>query len=122
MIGNNWDNLLKDEFEKDYFKKICEFIDEEYASKTIYPPYDENQPEGNKSLPMTYAEAKALAWGESINDVEVRSWKFNTSDVIAANGPFAVAYPPLPDVKTAEGCTEVNNQVSPCYIKIDNYN
>lgn len=41
MIGNNWDNLLKDEFEKDYFKKICEFIDEEYNTKTIYPPYDE---------------------------------------------------------------------------------
>ncbi|MCR5027379.1 MAG: uracil-DNA glycosylase [Methanobrevibacter sp.] len=41
MMGNNWDNLLKDEFEKDYFKKINEFIDVEYKTKTIYPPYEE---------------------------------------------------------------------------------
>lgn len=41
MIGNNWDALLEDEFKKDYFIKINEFIDEEYATKTIYPPYDE---------------------------------------------------------------------------------
>ena len=41
MIGNDWDLHLKDDFEKEYFLKIKEFIDREYASKTIYPPYDE---------------------------------------------------------------------------------
>ena len=41
MIGNEWDNVLKDEFEKDYFIKIRKFIDREYETKTIYPPYDE---------------------------------------------------------------------------------
>lgn len=41
MIGNEWDLVLSDEFKKDYFLKIKEFIDEEYSSKTIYPPYDE---------------------------------------------------------------------------------
>lgn len=41
MIGNDWDLALKDEFEKDYFLKIREFINEEYRTKTIYPPYDE---------------------------------------------------------------------------------
>lgn len=41
MIGNDWDLHLKDEFEKEYFLKIKEFIDKEYASKTIFPPYDE---------------------------------------------------------------------------------
>ncbi len=41
MIGNDWDLALKEEFEKDYFKKIEEFIDEEYKTKTVYPPYDE---------------------------------------------------------------------------------
>ena len=41
MIGNNWDNVLENEFKKDYFIKIKEFIDSEYASKTIYPPYNE---------------------------------------------------------------------------------
>ena len=41
MIGNEWDLALEDEFKKDYFLKIKEFVDEEYSSKTIYPPYDE---------------------------------------------------------------------------------
>lgn len=41
MIGNDWDLALKDEFDKDYFKKIEEFINEEYKTKTIYPPYDD---------------------------------------------------------------------------------
>lgn len=41
MIGNDWDLILKEEFEKDYFKKIMEFVDAEYASKTVYPPYDD---------------------------------------------------------------------------------
>ena len=41
MIGNDWDLALEDEFKKDYFLKIKEFIDEEYSSKTVYPPYEE---------------------------------------------------------------------------------
>lgn len=41
MIGNDWDSILKEELEKEYFKEIMEFIDEEYSSKTIYPPKDE---------------------------------------------------------------------------------
>ena len=41
MIGNDWDLVLKEEFEKDYFLKIMEFIDSEYSQKTIYPPYDD---------------------------------------------------------------------------------
>ena len=41
MIGNDWDLALQNEFNKDYFKKIMEFVDEEYKSKTVYPPYDD---------------------------------------------------------------------------------
>lgn len=41
MIGNDWDLALEDEFKKDYFLKILDFIDGEYDSKTVYPPYDE---------------------------------------------------------------------------------
>lgn len=41
MIGNDWDLLLADEYEKDYFINIKEFIDEEYSLKTIYPPYED---------------------------------------------------------------------------------
>ena len=41
MIGNTWDSVLADEFEKDYFLRIKSFIDEEYQTKTVYPPYEE---------------------------------------------------------------------------------
>ncbi|MBR3576981.1 MAG: uracil-DNA glycosylase [Clostridia bacterium] len=41
MIGNSWDNILKEEFEKEYFTKLSAFLDEEYASGPVYPPRDE---------------------------------------------------------------------------------
>ncbi len=41
MIGNDWDLALKEEFNKDYFVKIMDFVKEEYRSKTIYPPFEE---------------------------------------------------------------------------------
>lgn len=41
MIGNDWDIILKDEFEKDYFKKLIDFIKKEYSEKTIYPKQTE---------------------------------------------------------------------------------
>ena len=41
MIGNNWDNLLSDEYKKDYFKNLQKFIIDEYKNKTIYPKMSE---------------------------------------------------------------------------------
>ena len=40
-IGKSWQNALKDEFEKDYFKKLSQFLAGERKTKTIYPPEDE---------------------------------------------------------------------------------
>ena len=37
MLGNDWDNILKDEKNKEYFKKLIDFINKEYSIKTIYP-------------------------------------------------------------------------------------
>ena len=37
MIGNNWDTILKEEFEKEYFKELMKFVSQEYKNKTIYP-------------------------------------------------------------------------------------
>lgn len=36
-ITKNWFNLLKDEFDKEYFKKLQDFLKEEYKNYTIYP-------------------------------------------------------------------------------------
>ena len=38
FFNNGWDNVLEDEFEKDYFKALLEKVDEEYDKYTIYPP------------------------------------------------------------------------------------
>jgi uracil-DNA glycosylase len=37
-IETSWKSKLKDEFEKEYFIKLSEFVKEEYKLKTIYPP------------------------------------------------------------------------------------
>ena len=37
MIGNSWDELLKEEFKKDYFINLINFVKDEYKHKTIYP-------------------------------------------------------------------------------------
>jgi len=41
MIGNDWDEILKNEFSKEYFKKLQDFIIKEYKAKTIYPKSSE---------------------------------------------------------------------------------
>lgn len=37
MIGNKWDSILKEEFNKDYFKDLIMFLNKERKSKTIFP-------------------------------------------------------------------------------------
>ena len=37
-IDSSWKSLLTDEFEKDYFIRLTEFVREEYKTKTVYPP------------------------------------------------------------------------------------
>lgn len=37
-IESSWKPVLREEFEKDYFKRLTEFIREEYQTKKIYPP------------------------------------------------------------------------------------
>lgn len=39
MINNDWDNVLKDEYNKEYFKNLMSFVNDEYNNKTIYPEY-----------------------------------------------------------------------------------
>ena len=36
-LGNSWDALLKDEFEKDYYKKLRGALAREYREHTVYP-------------------------------------------------------------------------------------
>lgn len=40
-IGNDWDNLLAEEVQKDYFQALEAFLQEEAGTKTIYPPMED---------------------------------------------------------------------------------
>lgn len=37
-IEDSWKSVLKDEFEKPYFKNLTDFVKSEYADHTIFPP------------------------------------------------------------------------------------
>ncbi len=37
-IEQSWKELLKEEFEKDYFKNLIDFVKQEYRTHKIYPP------------------------------------------------------------------------------------
>ena len=41
MISNDWLPAIKDEFRKDYYKKLFAFVKEEYSTHVIYPPSED---------------------------------------------------------------------------------
>ena len=40
-LGGGWDEVLKDVFESENYKKIREFLKKEYFTRTIYPPMND---------------------------------------------------------------------------------
>lgn len=60
-IGNNWDNLLKEEFQKEYYLKLREFLKSEYSSRRIFPDmYDIF----NSLKTTDYDDVKAVILGQ----------------------------------------------------------
>ncbi len=41
MIGNSWDYYLEDEYNKDYFKSLLDYVTFEYKNKVVYPKKNE---------------------------------------------------------------------------------
>ena len=37
LIGNDWDEVLAEQFESEYYAKLRKFLDDEYKNHTIYP-------------------------------------------------------------------------------------
>lgn len=60
-IGNDWDVLLKDEFEKDYYLNLRQFLISEYNTRKIYPPMGDIF---NALRATPYAEVKAVILGQ----------------------------------------------------------
>ena len=36
-LGNDWDELLKNEFQEEYYLSLRKFLIEEYRNHTVYP-------------------------------------------------------------------------------------
>lgn len=60
-IGNEWDELLREEFKKEYYLKLREFLKVEYNTRRIYP----NMYDIFNSLKYTsYSDVKAVIIGQ----------------------------------------------------------
>jgi uracil-DNA glycosylase len=60
-IGNSWDNLLRNEFESEYYRGLREFLKEEYKNFTVYP----NMYDIFNALKTTdYTDVKAVILGQ----------------------------------------------------------
>lgn len=40
-IGNDWDEILKGEFDKPYYRQLRAFLKQEYTTRTIFPPMND---------------------------------------------------------------------------------
>lgn len=60
-IKRDWPNILKQEFEKDYYKNLMEFLEDEYRKETIYPHMDDIYNAFNFTA---YEDVKAVILGQ----------------------------------------------------------
>ena len=60
-IGNEWDALLADEFQKDYYKELRKFLISEYKTRNIFPPMNDIF---NALKYTSYSDVKAVILGQ----------------------------------------------------------
>ena len=61
MVGNDWDQILSEEYNKEYFKDLMKFVDNEYNTKICYPPKEDIF----KALKTTpYKDVKVVILGQ----------------------------------------------------------
>lgn len=60
-IGNEWDALLAEEFKKDYYLQLRDFLKQEYASARIFPPMKDMF---NALKYTSYSDVKVVILGQ----------------------------------------------------------
>lgn len=60
-LNNQWDNLLKDEFQKEYYQKLRQILAHEYMTQTIYPDMHDIF---NAIRTTDYPDVKAVILGQ----------------------------------------------------------
>lgn len=61
ILNNDWNDLLKDEFKKEYYQNLKQFLIEEYKTKTIYPDINDIF---NALKFTSYKDTKVLILGQ----------------------------------------------------------
>ena len=85
MIGNSWDIILKEEYEKGYFKDLKDFVINEYKNKTVYPKMSEIF---NAFTKTTYDNVKVVILGQDPYHGE------NEAEGLAFSVKVGIAKPP----------------------------
>ena len=60
-LGNDWDEILKEEFQKDYYLGIREILKSEYSTRRIFPPMFDIF---NALRYTSYADTKVVILGQ----------------------------------------------------------
>lgn len=61
IIGNDWDDILQEEFNKPYYQELRTFLDKEYQNEVIFPPKKDIY---NALRYTSYKDTKVLILGQ----------------------------------------------------------
>ena len=105
MISNDWLPALKDEFNKDYYRKLFAYVKDEYNNNVVYPPSDDIF----NALHLTpLNEVKVLILGQDpyINEGQAHGLCFSVQPGIEAPPSLKNIYAEL---QSDLGCSIPNN-------------
>lgn len=106
-INNDWDELLKDEFHKEYYQNLRRFLIEEYKHNTIYPEMDNIF----NALKFTaYKDVKVVILGQD--------------PYHGPNQAFGMAFAVKPGVKTPPSLVNIYKELNSdlgCFIPNNGY-
>ncbi len=105
MIGNSWDILLSEEYKKDYFKNLKDFVISEYKNKTIYPKISEIF---KAFIETSYEDVKVVILGQDPYHGE------NEAEGLSFSVKIGIAKPPsliniFTELKNDLGCNIPNH-------------
>lgn len=79
LIGNDWDDLLQDEYKKEYFKNLLFTLNKEYKEYEVYPPKDDMF---NALKYTSYSDTKVVIVGQDpyINPGQAHGLSFSVTE------------------------------------------
>lgn len=81
-IGNEWDEILKEEFNKPYFEKLTKFVEDEYANHNVFPEKKDIY-NALKLVPPDKVKVVILGQDPYINKGQAHGLSFSVQDGIA---------------------------------------